>query len=107
MFRLREALGDRRFMMVAVSYDDQWGDIRSFFEQWVGRLPSDGQMLLLKDTSLEEGRTLRETFGTTQIPDTYVLLDGRVVARFVNAREWTDPTIVEYFRKLAPAAGAL
>jgi len=102
MFRLRQALVDRSFMMVAVSYDEQWADIRTFFQKWVGRLPADSQMYLLKDTNLEEGHTLRETFGTTQIPDSYVILNGRVLARFVNARNWTDPSIIEYFEKLAP-----
>jgi len=102
MFRLRQELADRDFMMVAVSYDEQWADIRTFFQKWVGRLPADSQMYLLKDPSLEEGHTLRETFGTTQIPDSYVILNGRVLARFVNSRNWTDPSIIDYFRKLAP-----
>jgi thiol-disulfide isomerase/thioredoxin len=102
MFRMRQELTDRPFMIVAVSYDEAWSDIRDFFQRWVGRLPSEQQMLLLKDTVLEEGRTLRETFGTTQIPDSYLILDGRVLARFVNARNWTDPSILEFFRKLTP-----
>lgn len=102
LFRLRQAMAGRAFSMVAVSYDEKWDDIRDFFTKWVGRLPSDQQMRLLRDTRLDEGGTLRETFGTTQIPDSYVIRDGRVIARFVNAREWTDPSIVSYFEKLAP-----
>lgn len=106
MFRLRQELAERRFMMVAVSYDEQWADIRTFFQKWVGRLPADSQMFLVKDPNLEEGRTLRETFGTTQIPDSYVIYDGRVLARFVNSRNWTDPSIIDYFEKLAPEIAA-
>jgi|GEM_PF-317630 len=102
MFRLRQELQDRRFMMIAVSYDEQWADIRTFFQKWVGRLPADSQMFLVKDPNLEEGRTLRETFGTTQIPDSYVISNGRVLARFVNSRNWTDPSVIDYFEKLAP-----
>lgn len=102
MFRLRQEMGDRRFMMVAVSYDEAWSDIRDFFQRWVGRTPSETMMLLLKDPILEEGLTLRETFGTRELPDSYVIYDQRVIARFVNARNWIDPTIVEYFSKLAP-----
>ena len=102
LFRLRQAMVGRPFSMVAVSYDEQWSDIRDFFTKWVGRLPSDQQMMLLRDTRLDEGGTLRESFGTTQIPDSYVIKDGRVIARFVNARQWTDPAIVSYFEKLAP-----
>lgn len=102
MFRMRQELSDRPFMIVAVSYDEAWSDIREFFERWVGRLPSEQQMVMLKDTQLEEGKTLRETFGTTQIPDSYLIYDGHVIARFVNARNWTDPSILEYLRKLSP-----
>jgi hypothetical protein len=102
MFRLRQELGDRRFSMVAVSYDDAWTDIRSFFQRWIGGLPSDNQMLLVKDPHLEAGQTLRETFGTKELPDSYVIYDGHVVARFVNARNWMSPSIVDYFKKIAP-----
>jgi thiol-disulfide isomerase/thioredoxin len=102
MFRLRQQLMDRRFMMVAVSYDEAWSDISSFFQKWVGRLPAQSQIVLLKDPILEEGRTLRETFGTKELPDSYVIYDGRVIARFVNARNWIDPTIIAFFEKLAP-----
>lgn len=58
--------------------------------------------MLLRETSTNDARTLRETFGTTQIPDSYVIWDGRVIARFVNSREWTDPAIIDYFEKLSP-----
>lgn len=102
MFRMRQELSDRPFMIVAVSYDEAWTDIREFFERWVGRLPSEQQMVMLKDPQLEEGSTLRETFGTTQLPDSYLIYDGHVIARFVNARNWTDPSILEYLRKLSP-----
>lgn len=107
MFRLKRQLGDRRFIMAAVSYDDAWSDIREFFMKWVGELPAQSQMLLVRDP-LPPGpdgqpSTLRETLGTTKLPDTYVLLNGRVVARFVNARNWIEPSIIDYFKQLAPA----
>lgn len=103
MLQLREQLRDRRFMMVAVSYDDAFSDIDDFFSRWIGRMPAANQLLVVKDEQLEPGRTLRETFGTTQMPDTYVIMNGQVLARFVNARNWTSPQIVEYFQTLAPA----
>ena len=31
---------------------------------------------------------------------TYVIVDGFVLARFVNERDWTDPAMVEYFQRL-------
>jgi len=103
MFRLRQELADRRFMMVAVSYDESWDDIRQAFQRWFQRTPTRQQLEVLRDPILDDGKTLRDTFGTTKIPDTYVILNGRILARFVNARDWTDPNIVSYFRTLAPA----
>lgn len=102
MLGLSEAMRDRRFMMVAVSYDETWDEIRDFFTRWIGRTPPTSQLLIVKDEKLEPGTTLRETFGTDQMPDTYVVMNGQVLARFVNARNWTDPRIVEYFQALAP-----
>lgn len=102
MFRLRQELSDRAFVMVAVSYDDTWSDIRDFFRRWVGRLPSDNQLWLLKDPHLDPGTTLRESFGTQQMPDSYVIYNQHVLARFVNARNWISPSIVDYFKKITP-----
>ncbi len=105
MLRLREALADRRFLMVAVSYDDDWATIRGFFARWLGQMPSDGQLVVLRDGAAAEtpGGVLRQRFGTDKLPDTYVIYNGRILARFVNARDWLDPAIVEYFKTLAPA----
>ncbi|TNF25942.1 MAG: TlpA family protein disulfide reductase [Deltaproteobacteria bacterium] len=104
MLRLRQRLADRRFTMVAVSYDESWDDIESFFKQVAGSMPPPEQLVIVRDPKAgEEGvRTLRETFGTTAIPDSYVIYNGRVISRFVNARNWTDPSIVEYLQRLAP-----
>lgn len=104
MVRLRQRMADRRFMMVAVSYDESWDDITSFFEKVAGGMPPAGQVTIVRDPSAgtEGVRTLRETFGTTAIPDTYVVYNGRVVSRFVNARDWVTPSIVEYLQHLAP-----
>jgi len=103
MLRLRRALADHRFAMVAVSYDDSWDDIRSFFDRFMGGMPRTQELLVLRDPIPEGQRQLKTTFGTNQLPDTYVILNGRVLARFVNARNWTEGPIVEYFRSLAPA----
>jgi len=106
MLRLGDQLSDRAFMMVAVGYDESWEQVRTFFSQWRGALPAPEDLVLLRDPQQVEGRTLRERFGTTKLPDTYVLYRGRVVARFVNARNWVDPSIVSYFRQLAPPIDA-
>ncbi len=105
MLSLRQQLGDRRFAMVGVSYDDSWDDIRQFFASWLGAIPSANRMFVVRDpagASSPEGTTLRELFGTAKLPDTYILYNGHVLARFVDARQWTSPAIIEYFKQLAP-----
>ncbi len=100
MFRLRRELNGRRFIMVAISYDDSWDTIRDFFVRWAGGMPASRDMLLLRDPVTDGEGTLREAFGTSKLPDSYVLYNGKVVARFVNARDWANPSIVEYFKRL-------
>ncbi|MCA9514669.1 MAG: TlpA family protein disulfide reductase [Myxococcales bacterium] len=103
MLKLRQSLGDRRFAMIAVSYDDDWDAISTFFKAFRGGIPAPSELFVLRDTAGDGQLTLRETFGTTKLPDSYVVMNGRVLARFVNVRNWTHPSIVDYFRLLAPA----
>ncbi len=58
------------------------------------------ELRLARDPITEESGMLRTSFGTYKLPETYVIRNGRVLARFVNARRWTDDTIVEYFERL-------
>lgn len=102
MLKLRQELGDRRFAMVAVSYDEGWDEIGTFFKAFRGAIPAPNELFVLRDPAVDDQLTLRETFGTTKLPDTYVLMNGRVLARFVNVRNWTHPSVVDYFSLLAP-----
>lgn len=106
MLQLRQTLGDRRFVMVGVSYDDNWDEIKKFFAGWLGAVPAPNRLFVVRDpagASSAPGTTLRELFGTSKLPDSYIIYNGRVLARFVDARQWTDPSVVEYFKTLAPA----
>ena len=84
--------------------DDGWGDIEGFFQKVAGGMPPADVLTVLRDPTAgdDDAKTLRHTFGTTAIPDSYVVMNGRVVARFVNTRDWTDSRIVEYLQRLAP-----
>lgn len=98
MIALGRELAGKGLLMVAVSYDDAWSDIDGFFERIMGGVPRE--LRLARDPVTDEPDMLRTSFGTHKLPETYVLRGGRVLARFVNARRWTDPTIVEYFERL-------
>lgn len=98
MIRLRREIGSPRFAMVAVSYDESWEDLTEFFRRFTGGLPRE--IGLARDPAVNEAEMLRTAFGTKKIPETWVVRNGRILARFVNARDWMDPTIVEYFQRL-------
>jgi thiol-disulfide isomerase/thioredoxin len=42
-------------------------------------------------------------YGTQQLPETYVLVRGRVAAKFTGATEWDSPAVREQLRGLDPA----
>mgnify|MGYP001050785563 CR=1 FL=1 len=98
MLELRRTLADSRVRMVGVSYDDGWKTLLDFFRQMVGGLPREIDLAI--DPRGEESGSLRLKFGTQRLPETYVILDGQVLARFVNERDWTEPAMVEYFQRL-------
>ena len=98
MLELRRKLADSRVRMVGVSYDDGWKTLLDFFRRMVGGMPREIDIAI--DPVGEEPGSLRLHFGTRKLPETYVIVDGHVLARFVNERDWTDPAMVEYFQRL-------
>ncbi|MDP6944187.1 MAG: TlpA disulfide reductase family protein [Myxococcota bacterium] len=98
MLELRRTLADSRVRMVGISYDDGWKTLLDFFRRMVGGMPREIDIAI--DPAGENPGSLRLHFGTRKLPETYVIVDGHVLARFVNERDWTDPAMVEYFQRL-------
>ena len=99
MLALNQRLaGSGRFRMLAISYDDSWAPIESFFRRVMGRMPNE--LAIARDPADSNEAMLRTRLGTRLIPDSYVIKDGRIIARFVNKRDWMDPKMVEYFVRL-------
>ena len=98
MLRLKRELKSRRFRMLAVSYDDDWATLRQFFRQFPDGVPHE--LELARDGETAPAKMLRSAFGTEKLPETYVIKDGRILARFINERDWMSPAIVEYFQRL-------
>ena len=101
MLELSRELRGTRFSMVAVSYDDDWRTIQDFFRGFLGGLPKE--MTLTRDPVGENPGSVRLMLGTEKLPETWVIRDGQLLARFVNERDWMDPAIVEYFKRLLEA----
>ena len=101
MLELSRELRSSNFSMVAVSYDERWKTVQDFFRGFLGGLPKE--MILARDPVGENPGSMRLMLGTEKLPETWVIRDGRILARFVNERDWMDPAIVEYFKRLLEA----
>ncbi len=75
-------------VMLAVSQDPEVGDMNGFMQQF---LPGErSSMTVLWDS---QGETARR-YGTELIPETYIIdRNGTIIARFVNAYDWTRPEV--------------
>jgi peroxiredoxin len=75
-------------VMLAVSQDPDVADMNGFMQQF---LPGErSSMTVLWD---QRGETAKR-YGTELIPETYIIdRNGRIVARFVNAYDWTRPEV--------------
>ncbi len=83
------------FAMVAVSVDDGWLPIQAFFDKQFGSVPPPFTVLL------DQGAKVSEVYGTNQYPESYVIdRQGKVVAKFIGARDWSDPAARRYFERL-------
>jgi thiol-disulfide isomerase/thioredoxin len=94
MFRLARALKGRKFQMVAVSYDESWADITKFFQSALGEMPKE--ILVLRDPD-QKADPLKKRYGTDKLPESYIVANGRIADRFVNAHDWASPEKLEYF----------
>jgi len=74
----RELARDEQFAMVAVTLDEDWAKVRSFFG---GEIPSE--------VFQDQGGHSTKTYDLSTLPDTYlVATDGTLLLRFGGARNW-------------------
>jgi peroxiredoxin len=90
MEALLKAVDRDDFVMLAVSSDETWPPVRSFF-------PKGTSMTVLLDPP-EEGQVMGRTarrYGTERWPDTYLIdREGKVRYYFVNSRRWDSDNAV-------------
>lgn len=104
MLGLIKSLGTSNLQMLAVSYDESWEPLSDFFRQTTGELPDAEQAIVLRDPLQEGPEMLKSRYGTDKIPETYVVMNGRVVYRFVNERDWQAPEMRRFFKRLLDVA---
>lgn len=69
---------DPRFVMLAISADEDWKPVREFFEKSPPPFP----------VLLDKSGALAKKYGTEKFPETYVVIDGRIVGYIVGPRDW-------------------
>jgi thiol-disulfide isomerase/thioredoxin len=99
------SMRNRKLTVVAVAYDDAWADADAALIKATGQTrPAPIQWW--RDPAGQEGdpkAMLRLHFGTEQLPETYVLVGGKVVARLIAGQAWNGPKMVQALQLLAPA----
>ena len=93
LLALARSKDPKDLLVVAVAYDDSWQAIDDFFARNAStQVPPN--FVIVRDPTVTAGRDLKAAFGTEKIPESYLVRGGRVEAKFVNSRDWIDPTIV-------------
>ena len=85
--RLRQDFAEHRdFTVVMVAVDDSSEKVRSFLGAGAG------------ETLFDPDWDVAHRYGTQKLPETYLVVGGRVVEKFVGQTNWDDPALR---RKLA------
>jgi thiol-disulfide isomerase/thioredoxin len=93
LLALARSKDPKDLVVVAVAYDDSWQAIDDFFaKNATAQVPPN--FVIVRDPNSTAKRDLKAAFGTDKIPESYLVRGGRIEAKFVNARDWIDPTIV-------------
>lgn len=81
---------------LAVSVDEGWSDVNTFFDQsQLGELPFT--------TVLDVDKTVSQRYGSTMFPESFVIgRDGQLLYKFTGPRDWNDVAA----RKILENAGA-
>ncbi len=88
MEMLNRRFKDRDFEMLAITVDEDWGEVNRFF----GETAPSFKVLWDKQ------KVTARRYGTSKFPETYLIApDGRVAAKFVGPRDWYNQGTVEYF----------
>ena len=95
MERLVRTYDGRGLVMLAVSVDPEAEDAQAFMTEFMRGRQSG--MTVLHDPSSEAAAS----YGTELLPETYLIdRSGRIVARFVNAYDWSRPEVTRLIEHL-------
>lgn len=100
MERLVRKYNDRGLVMLAISVDPEAQDAQGFMQAFLSGQQST--MTVLHDPTAQTAAI----YGTELLPETYIIdRNGRIVARFVNAYDWSRPEVEELIEHLLAEQG--
>jgi thiol-disulfide isomerase/thioredoxin len=92
--RLNRDLGDHQdFSLVMVAVSDENTKVRSFMGDWAD--------MMLFDPNWD----VAHRYGTDKLPETYLVVRGEVVKKFVGMQDWDDPALREPLTSHLKGAG--
>lgn len=77
-------------VVVAVSVDKHQAKVKAFLD----KIPVTFQ------TASDPNSNVSAEYGTFQIPETYIIKDGRVMRKFAAAEDWGSDDMTEYIQSL-------
>lgn len=90
----RDFSGQEGFVVVMVAVDDSTNKVTTFL--------GPGWDMVLFDPSWD----VAKRYGTSKLPETYLVVRGQVVDKYVGATDWDDPRIREKLTSLLGAPPA-
>ena len=88
--RFRRDLRDKGVVVLAVSIDKNPAKYRAFLDK----------IHVTFETARDPAADISTEYGTVQIPESYIIRDGKVVRKFGNYENWTSDDITQYVQGL-------
>ncbi|HZQ54403.1 MAG TPA: TlpA disulfide reductase family protein [Bryobacteraceae bacterium] len=88
--QFQQRFGKSGVVVVAVSIDKSEKRYKAFLDRFH----------VAFETARDPSATVSDEYGTYQIPESYIIKDGRVVRKFANGEDWTSNEITQYVKGL-------
>jgi peroxiredoxin len=88
---MNRAFKDRKFQMVAVSVDEDWGKVSDFYKEHNLSLPA----------YLDAGQNVSARYNVFKFPETFVIdRNGYVLKHYIGEQRWASPQLLASFDSL-------
>ena len=88
--QFQRKFADSGVKVVAISIDKNNAKYKSFLDHF----------RVAFDTARDPSMDISAKYGTFQIPETYIIKNGRIMRKFPNAENWTSDDITQYVQSL-------